>query len=73
METKLAQLRKIWANDKQKALLFAAKFSMLGKERDAILLAKDCIVYPAFYKQLKKDLPACIEAGIEALQKKYKL
>ena len=72
MVTKLSQLMvMIEAGDWLAAIKFAAKFPDLGSERDAILRAKDAIHNPDFYRQIKKDPDALIEAGRSALIRKY--
>lgn len=50
-----------------------AKFPRLGKEKDDIRLAVDCINNPSFYKQLGKDIKYCIDNGLKAIDEKYKL
>jgi hypothetical protein len=53
------------------AIKFAAKFPQLGDERNVILSAKDAINNPGFYRQIKKDPAALIEAGRLALLRRY--
>ena len=72
MVTKLSQLMAmIETGDWLAAIKFAAKFPVLGKERDDILRAKDAILNPDFYRQIKKDPDSLIEAGKAALVRKY--
>jgi hypothetical protein len=72
--TKLEDVKYDWNNgDRITALKKVAKFPRLGKEKDAIKLAVDCINNPSFYRQIGKDIDACIDAGIDAVQTKYKL
>ena len=72
MDTKLSQLLQIIeSGDWLHAIKFAAKFPSLGAERDAILRAKDAIHNPDFFRQIKKDPEALIEAGKAALLSKY--
>jgi hypothetical protein len=74
MVTKLSQLMAmIEAGDWIAAIKFAAKFPDLGKERDSILRAKDAIHNPDFYRQIKKDPESLIEAGKDALRRRYPL
>lgn len=73
METKLSQVRNAaGAGQWEQAICLAAKFPNLGDETSDIRRAADCIKHPDFYKQLKKDIPTAIEAGKQALIKKYK-
>ena len=72
METKLSKLMKlIDSGEWFPAIKFASKFPNLGKERDDILRAKDAINNAEFYRQIKRDPEALIEAGKAALISKY--
>lgn len=74
METKISQIRTAWAEgDKQKALLIAAKFPRLGAEKRVITTAASALLSPTFYVSLGKSPGELIEAGIDALQRKYGL
>jgi hypothetical protein len=74
MVTKLSQLMvMIEAGDWFAAIKFAAKFPDLGSERDSILRAKDAIHNPDFYRQIKRDPESLIEAGKDALRRRYPL
>lgn len=53
------------------AIKVAAKFPRLGKEKEAITRAKDCIVNPRFYESLGFDVEKEINLGIAALRSKY--
>lgn len=72
--TKLEDVKYDWNNgDREIALKKVAKFPRLGKEKDAIKLAVDCINNPDFYRQIGKDIDGCIEAGLDAIASKYNL
>jgi hypothetical protein len=72
--TKLADVKYDWNNgDRIAALKKVAKFPRLGKEKDDIKLAVDCLNNPDFYRQIGKDIDVCINAGISAIESKYKL
>lgn len=74
METKLSQVKAAAASgDWEKAICMAAKFPNLGKEGNEIRTAADCIKYPDFYRQIKKDCSVLIESGKAALKEKYKI
>ncbi len=73
-ETKLAQLRKAYAaGEFQKAVAIAAKFPVLGNERDAVLLAHNAYTNPRFVTQMGSDPEKLKQAGIAALRTKYSL
>jgi hypothetical protein len=70
--TKLSQLEKLMdAGNWPAAIRFAAKFPSLGDERDAILRAKDALLNPDFYRQMKRDPDKLVEEGKAALLRKY--
>lgn len=72
METKLSQLLLMMdAGDWNAAIRFAAKFPRLGAEKDVIMRAKDALLNPDFYRQLKRDPDQLVEAGRLALAAKY--
>ncbi len=72
--TKLEDVKYDWNNgDRITALKKVAKFPRLGKEKDDIKLAVDCLNNPSFYKQIGKDIDECVNAGIMAVSTKYKL
>ena len=74
MKTKLETLKEAFLNkDYKKAISIASKFPRLGKEKDAIRLAQDCITNPSFYKQLGYNIDDSVKAGISALSLKYNL
>lgn len=74
METKIAQIRTAWAvGDKEKALLIAAKFPRLGHEKKVITTAASAMLSPTFYVSLGKSPAELIEAGFDALKRKYDL
>jgi hypothetical protein len=51
----------------------AAKFPSLGQHRIAIARAHNAIQSPAFYRAIGQDPAALVQAGIQALQERYKL
>lgn len=72
METKLSQLvdfmrREDWPS----AIKFAAKFPQLGDEKSAITRAKDALIQPDFYRQIKRNPEELVEAGRAALLRRY--
>lgn len=72
METKLSKLKAAaCSGDWAGALRIAAKFPQLGEHKAAIVRAHECIVNPAFYRQLGRDPDACVSAGIAALRSRY--
>ncbi len=72
MQLKIETLREhIQGGRRVEAIKFAAKFPRLGAGRNAILSAKDAIQNPDFYRQLKKDPEAVIQAGWQALLLQY--
>ena len=70
--TKLEQAKQAYTVSKETALKMVAKFPQLGKEKDAIKLAVDCLNNPAFYRQLGKNVEQCITDGIRAMETKYR-
>lgn len=74
METKLSKLKACAAaDDWAGALRIAAKFPRLGDHKPAIVRAHECLVNPAFYRQLGRDPEACVKDGITALRVRYGL
>lgn len=72
--TKLSQLRAAWtAGDKLGALRIAARFPDLGAQKDAIQRGWDAAQRPDFYRQIKKDPAALVEAAFTALSERYNL
>lgn len=72
METKISiAKRKFIEGKKIESLKMVSKFKRLGKEKDIIRLAVDCLNNESFYKQLGKDTDKCVEDGIEAIKNKY--
>jgi hypothetical protein len=61
------------AADWPRALSIAAKFPSLGQHRIAIARAHNAIQSPAFYRAIGQDPAALVQAGIQALQERYKL
>lgn len=58
-------------NDWQKALSLAAKFPRLGAEKAVIVRGHECLINPAFYKQLGIDTDKAVNDAITALKTKY--
>lgn len=74
MQTKLSKLKDCAATgDWAGALRIAAKFPELGQHKADIVRAHECLVNPAFYRQLGRDPEACVNAGIDALRTRYRL
>lgn len=72
VDTKLAKLLDLMKfGDWSAAIRFAAKFPRLGAQRDDLLRAKDALQNPDFYRQIKRDPDALVQAGIDALKSKY--
>ena len=72
LETKLSVLRRLMAaEDWPAALRLAARFPQLGIEKAAIVRGHECLVNPRFYRQLGTDPEAAVEAGVEALKRRY--
>lgn len=72
--TKLEKLKEAFLRgDKIEALRIAAKFPNLGEEADVIRSAWDANQNNSFYKQIGKDPYAMIEAGFNAIAKKYSI
>lgn len=55
----------------KEAILLAAKFPRLGKEKEDILKAREAILRPDFQRQLGRDIDALIENGKKAVISKY--
>ena len=71
-ETKTAIIRRHMADgDWRKAIAQAAKLPRMGKHRNAILDAHGAFVRPKWVKQIGKDVPTLIAAGIAALTEKF--
>lgn len=70
--TKLEIAYEAYKKDKLAGLRLVGKFPSLGKEKDMIKLAVDCLNNPSFYKQLGKDINKCIDLGVKAMEVKYK-
>ncbi len=72
--TKLDKIKEAFkSKDFNKAISIASKFPRLGKEKDAIKLAQDCIINPSFYRQLGYSIEDKIKEGIDAIAKKYEI
>jgi len=72
--TKISQLRAAAAaDDWLGALRIANRFPDLGTHRDAIKRGWEASQRPGFYRQLGKDPPALVAAGIAALRTRYRL
>lgn len=59
------------AGDWPQAIKLAAKFQQLGDERNAILSAREAVLRPGFQRQLGRDPAALVEAGKQALIRRY--
>lgn len=74
MITKLSQLKAAWqAGDRAGALRIASKFGDLGAHADPIRRGWDASQRPDFYRQIKKDPAALIDAAYAALAARYGL
>jgi len=72
--TKLETLKEAFnKKDFKKAISIASKFPRLGKEKDVIKTAQDCITNPNFYAQMGYNIEKSIQSGIDAISKKYKI
>lgn len=72
--SKLSQLKAAWtANDRFGALRIAARFHDLGVQKDAIQRGWDASQRPDFYRQIRKDPAALVEAAFMALSERYNL
>ena len=72
--TKLEDVKYDWNNgDRISALKKVAKFPRLGNEKHDIKLGADCLNNPSFYKQIGRDVDACVKSGMDAIQSKYSL
>jgi len=69
---KIDILRDLMKSEKWKeALSLAAKFPRLGAEKAVIVRGHECLVNPAFYKQLGIDTDKAVNDAITALKTKY--
>ena len=74
METKLSKVKiAAGAGDWRTAILLAAKFGELGKQRNAILSAREAYLRPEFQRQLQRNPENLIASGITALKERYSL
>lgn len=72
MEKKIDTLRRFMqAGQWREAMAMAARFPVLGKERDAIVTAHEATAHPRMYRQLGIDPDKAMETGIDALRRKY--
>jgi len=72
--TKTEQLKQLIENNEMdKALSLAKSFKIWDRKEDkeVVILAHECNVNPDFYRQIGKDVPACIEAGVNTLKRIY--
>jgi hypothetical protein len=72
MQTKLSKLKEfmqegMWGD----AILLAAKFGDLGAEKESILKAREGLLRPTFQRQIGRDPNALIDAGVDALTRRY--
>lgn len=71
---KIDILRDLMKSEKwREAMSLAAKFPSLGAEKEVITRAHGCYTNPHFYKSIRIDTDAAIQAGIDALKIKYTL
>ena len=69
---KIDILRDLMKSEKWKeALSLAAKFPRLGAEKAVIVRGHECLVNPAFYKQLGINTDNAVNDAITALKTKY--
>lgn len=74
VETKLSQLRAMWAaGDRAGALKMAAKWPRLGDKADVIRKGHSAATRPEFYRELGVDVDAAVEAAYAALAERYEL
>ena len=74
MKTKLDALKAAWnSGNKEKALAIAARFPVLGSEKEVITRGHECRTNPRFYTQLGYDTELCFRQALEAMAKKYSL
>lgn len=70
---KIEILRGLMNQEKWKeALSLAAKFPRLGDDKAAIVRAHECLVNPAFYRQLGIDTDQAVQVGIAVLKSRYR-
>ncbi len=72
METKLSKVKAdMAAGNWGNAILRAAKFGELGDEKDDIMKAREALLRPRFQRQIGRDPDALIQAGCNALVRRY--
>ena len=74
METKTAQAVRLFQSGETKKALAIAKTWRLGltkPERDALVLAYECMVHPDFYQKLGTDTEKSIEEGCALFAQKF--
>ena len=67
---KAQDVRRLIAEENYKAALNGAKNFRIGvtkEQRSEMSRAYECIVHPAFYQQLGKNIDECIKSGIAVL------
>lgn len=70
--TKISEAKKLYEKgDKIGALRIVSRFPRLGKEKDSIKLAIDCVNNKDFYSHIGKNVEECIQYGVKAMIKKY--
>lgn len=73
-ETKLARLKTALAKgDSVGALRIAARFPQLGDEKEPITRAWAAYNNPDFYRSIGQNPLALIDAGIDAIKRRYNL
>jgi hypothetical protein len=74
METQLEKLQKFWSEGNFHACLrLAAGWPRLGEERDSITKAWAAYNHPELYKEMGHNPDELVEAGRQALARRYKL
>ena len=61
------------AGDWPRAFSIASKFARLGPQRAAIMRAQAARLSPGFYRGLRQDPAAIIEAGKAALRERFEV
>jgi len=68
---KAQEVWRLMAAEDYKSALRGAKDFRLGvtkEQRSVISRAYSAILYPAFYRQIGKDIDECVQAGVSVLQ-----
>ena len=71
-QTKLAQVQAAMRSDDwPRAFRIASKFARLGPQKAAIMRAQAARLSPGFYRGLRQDPAAIIEAGKAAMRARF--